>query len=443
MDFLPQGEPYDTPFAGAVTRTKSRPPPPSRSYKFVDLFAGLGGFHVGLENTGHQCVFSCELDDGLRDLYHKNFGLLPEGDIRNVDEKKIPAHEILCAGFPCQPFSLAGKKKGAACPESGKLIDDVFRIIRHHNPKYVLLENVPNVLTIANGSFWQYIKDNFKNLGYEVQYKIYSPTQFGLPQQRLRLFVVASRTGLEDFSWPAPKIDRIKPIYELINSETKDARPIEPGKLRALEKWNETIRRLENFSSLTIIASEFGATYPLEGLPNEDWNIHAGAFGTPLSNYLTREDAIQALPHYASKNENGAAPKWMHSSIKYSRSIYEKHKDFFDIWKQELKEFPNSWQKFEWRGDRKIPDIWQHTIQFRASGIRVMKPEMAPSLIAMTTTQIPIVGRHKRYLEAREAATLQALDGLKFLPSIRARAFKALGNAVNAHIVEEIAKRLL
>lgn len=422
-----------------------RESPAQSNYKFVDLFAGLGGFHVGLTNAGHECVFACELQDDLRQLYERNFGILPAGDIRKVNAIDIPQHDVLCAGFPCQPFSLAGKKKGAACPSSGKLIDDVFRIVSHHHPKYVMLENVPNVLTIANGTFWEHITSRFSELGYEVQFRIYSPMEFGIPQQRLRLFVVASKRGwLRKFQWPEPKADHIKPLWEFLRPTAMDAKPLEPQKLKVLEKWEELICRIEEFSSKTILASEFGADYPLDGLePGKPWRKFKGSFGDDLTNYKSREEAIAALPHYASTNEHGSVPQWMRSSIIYSRELYKTDMKFFDAWKVGMRQFRNSWQKLEWRGDRNAKSIWKQTIQFRASGIRTLKPETAPSLIAMTTTQTPIVGAVKRYLGIREAAALQALDGLSEFPQSQAAAFKALGNAVNAHIVNKIAVALL
>ena len=117
--------------------------------KFIDLFAGLGGFHHGMSNAGgFECVFASELDPDLRSLYYENHGIEAAGDITKIDETSIPKHEVLCAGFPCQPFSKAGKKKGAKCPKSGMLIHDILRIVKYHEPRFVLLENVPNLSLI-------------------------------------------------------------------------------------------------------------------------------------------------------------------------------------------------------------------------------------------------------------------------------------------------------
>jgi DNA (cytosine-5)-methyltransferase 1 len=236
----------------------------------------------------------------------------------------------------------------------------------------------------------------------------------------------------------------VKPLWEFIGSASADAKAIEPEKLKALKHWNKLIRQLKDFSSETILASEFGATYPLEGLlPGKRWRHHCGAFGNKLSAFGSRDDALQALPHYADVNNNGAIPNWIRKSILYSRALYESNPQFFDEWKQEIRSFHNSWQKLEWRGDRRFKSIWKQTLQFRASGIRVMKPEMAPSLVAMTTTQTPIIGAIKRHLGIREAASLQALEGLAEFPASQGAAFGALGNAVNAHIVNKIVTALL
>jgi DNA (cytosine-5)-methyltransferase 1 len=133
----------------------------------------------------------------------------------------------------------------------------------------------------------------------------------------------------------------------------------------------------------------------------------------------------------------------MRPYVATSRTLYATNPEFFDQWKTGIRNLPNSWQKLEWRGDRATRDMWRNTIQFRASGIRVMRPDMAPSLIAMTPTQVPIIGSKKRYIGVREAAALQALDNLRVFPQNSPNAFRALGNAVNAHIVSEIAKAVL
>lgn len=113
--------------------------------RFIDLFAGLGGFHLALRKLGHTCVFACEIDEALREVYERNFGMSVAGDIRDVSAADIPPHDILCAGFPCQPFSKAGDQEGLGHPKLGGLYEDMLRVIRYHRPCYLILENVPNL----------------------------------------------------------------------------------------------------------------------------------------------------------------------------------------------------------------------------------------------------------------------------------------------------------
>ncbi len=146
--------------------------------RFVDLFAGLGGFHVGLTRHGHQCVFACEIDEELRDIYQANFGIRPSGDIRNVMTSDIPSHDILCAGFPCQPYSKAGAQEGRSCPKWGNLFGEVLRILRHHRPKFFILENVPNLLMHDDETTWMNMYRQLVKCGYSVKVKLLSPSQF-------------------------------------------------------------------------------------------------------------------------------------------------------------------------------------------------------------------------------------------------------------------------
>jgi len=113
--------------------------------RFIDLFAGLGGFHLALKQLGHKCVFASEIDTELREIYKENFGLKPEGNIQKVKIENIPSHEILCAGFPCQPFSKAGQQDGFNHPKLGRLYEYILEIISYHHPQFLILENVPNL----------------------------------------------------------------------------------------------------------------------------------------------------------------------------------------------------------------------------------------------------------------------------------------------------------
>jgi len=407
---------------------------------FIDLFAGLGGFHIGLSQLGMKCVFASEIDKNLALLYEKNFGIRPHGDIRNVREADIPQHDVLCAGFPCQPFSAAGKKKGAKCPKSGKLIDEVLRIAKYHQPKYVLLENVPQILTIQNNEFWNYVVSEFDKIGYKIQYKIYSPEEFGIPQHRKRVFVIAYR----DKPIVLPELTAQKCNIESILRDDISHKEVEKDKINILKHWQLFLSHIKNISSHTVLSAEFGASYPIEDLNNlslTELKKYKGAFGKDLTNCTTRSEVYNLMPEYIRKNE-GRIPKWIKSSIINSRKIYDENKVFLDVWKEALPQY-TSWQKLEWRAERKSLDIWKNVIQFRASGIRISKPLYAPSLVAMTPTQVPIIGKYKRYLSPKEASTLQAMQVLKYLPENSTKAFKALGNAVNAKIINFISQQLV
>ena len=400
--------------------------------KFVDLFAGLGGFHVGLKNLGHECVFACEIDAGLRQLYEKNHGIYPVGDIREVNPSDIPKHDILCAGFPCQPFSLAGKKKGAKCPESGKLIDYVIEIAKFHKPAYVLLENVPNILTIEDGAFWDYLQKSFKKINYRVQYKVISPVDLGIPQNRKRVFVVATRAIEHSpiYTWPAisPKKEI---LFDILEPQSID-RKLEDPKVALLQLWQELLNtlNLQSLPSVSIVAPEFGATYPVnfQQISLKNMKRYKGAYGVSLASCKSWEDLMANLPSYTITNKK--QPTWMLRSIQFTRELFNENSKKCMLWSEKLEKKHNSWQILEWRGKRTELNIYKHLVQFRASGIRVLKPETAPSLISMTPTQVPVIPLAKRYLSAYEAAKLQNLHTLKYLPSGTTKAFKALGNAV-------------
>src|SRR4051812_26981968 len=137
----------------------------TRTLRFIDLFAGLGGFHLALTQLGARCVFACEIDDDLRSLYELNFGIKAAADIRSVKLSDIPKFDVLCAGFPCQPFSKAGDQLGTSCPESGDLFHGhVVRILRERRPQYLLLENVPNLARHAEGDTWRRMRRALERL---------------------------------------------------------------------------------------------------------------------------------------------------------------------------------------------------------------------------------------------------------------------------------------
>lgn len=192
--------------------------------KFIDLFSGIGGFHQAMNSFDSECVFASEIDERAAAVYESNFGLRPHGDITKIEASDIPSHDLLCAGFPCQPFSISGQRKGFE-DTRGTLFFDIMRIADHHRPKVLLLENVPNLGSVDDGSILRVIIDTIKDLGYAPQIKVLNASDFGLPQQRKRLFIVAFR-GEYDFEFPRPK-DEVTCLLDLLEDNPSDAHVVE------------------------------------------------------------------------------------------------------------------------------------------------------------------------------------------------------------------------
>lgn len=416
---------------------------------FIDLFAGLGGFHLALKRLGHECVFACELDEELRIHYRKNFGMMPRKDIRDVQPESVPEHDILCAGFPCQPFSKAGYQKGFDCPQWGDLFDHVMEILTYHSPRYVMLENVANLEKHNDGKTWESIRNRLQEAGYEIQNRKLSPHKFGIPQIRERLFIVGSRQGLSHFSWPEEAGCDDLSVRNILDHCPSDARLISDQVRRNLEVWQQFLELYPTdvqLPSFPIWTMEFGADYPYEhttphATGNEDLRSCHGSHGIPLASVPSSEIMMNLPSHARRKQER--FPAWKVNYIRQNRELYTRHKSWLDGWLPKIREFPASLQKLEWNCKGEERNIWNFIIQVRASGVRVKRPSTSPSLVSMTTTQIPIVGWERRYMTARESLRLQSMDQLQSIPSNAARQIKAIGNAVNVTVAEQVAQALI
>jgi len=189
------------------------------SIKFIDLFCGIGGFRQAMDEACFQndlvpqCVFSSDIDTFCQDSYEANFGHRPTGDITKVDEKDIPDHDILFAGFPCQPFSIIGQMQGFN-DIRGTLFFDIARIIKHKRPKAFVLENVKQLVGHNKGKTLKTIIKTLQGLGYHVQYAVLNALDYGLPQKRERVIIVGHQQPII-FSYPSP-IKPFKPLSEIL-----------------------------------------------------------------------------------------------------------------------------------------------------------------------------------------------------------------------------------
>lgn len=188
--------------------------------RFIDLFAGVGGFRLALNEFGGNCVFSSEIDKNARETYNLNFKEYPSGDIQNIKEENIPPFDILTAGFPCQPFSYAGLLEGFEDKTRGTLFFDILRILKYHKPKMFLLENVKGLKSHKKGKTLEIIINQLENLGYKVYWKILDALDFGLPQQRERWYCVGFSTPIH-FEFPTPMNEK-KVLRDIIDASESD-----------------------------------------------------------------------------------------------------------------------------------------------------------------------------------------------------------------------------
>lgn len=426
-----------------------------KGFTFIDLFAGLGGFHLALKRLGGVCRFAVEWKKPLQNLYEDNFGIRPFGDITKIPLDIIPDHDVLTAGFPCQPFSKAGEQLGFECTKQGGLFFNVVEILKHKRPKFFILENVPNLLKHDDGKTWIKIQQLLgkDGLGYNIDAEKLSPHHFGIPQIRERIYIVGSLLPLDDFKWPEA-LNTETTIDSILDDNPIDAKSLSPQVIDCLNVWSKFLERCPpdiEIPSFPLWSMEWGATYPFENETPYARKIRLGinglkgfraSHGCKIGLRRSMDDRWMALPSHA-RTEEFEFPKWKKNFIRQNRKFYNDNKIWIDEWLPDILRFPSSLQKLEWNVHGEERNIWSYVLQFRASGVRVKRRTTAPSLIAMTDTQVPIIAWQKRYMTPRECAKLQCLDELNKLPESPTQAFQALGNAVNSKVVEWVANALL
>lgn len=393
----------------------------NNNLKFIDLFCGIGGFHQALHKLNCKCVYACDTNKDCRDVYENNYKIRPDIDITKVKSENIPDFDILCAGFPCQSFSNAGKKKSFD-DKRGKLFDHIIKIAKSKKPKFMFLENVKHILKIDNGIVFQYIIDNVKAAGYYINYSDdsyntvfqLSPHQFGIPQQRERVIFVCIRNDIYDkkntIKMYIPQVpinlNRILETDRNITKRYKISKEIE----KVLNCWNEMIQKIHTNQKMspTILCDEFQNTYT--------------------------DDEFKLLP------------KWKQHYITKNKTIYNKYKIHWDTWYAKYKDLLSKrkiYNQLEWQAGKKKENdsIYNYFIQIRQSGIRVKRTKYFPTLVAIVQT--PIYGKEKRYITPRECARLQAFPDDFILHTNDKIAYKQLGNAINVDVIHKVMKETL
>lgn len=384
-----------------------------KNFKFIDLFCGIGGFHQALSDLGGECVYASDIDADCRKTYEKNYGIHPDGDITKVMESNIPAHDVLCAGFPCQAFSKAGKRLGFADETKGTLFFDILRILKYHKPKYALLENVRNLASHDHGNTWKVIHDSLVEAGYNVldEPVIFSPHYIGVPQHRERVFIMCVRKDVGTLPRFYFNIERIPDcsIDDILLSDSEienlDKYRLKPQMIEWIDNWNAFLQGIK-----------------CDKLP-----------GFPIW-----ADSLCAMEDNPMIGDWDEMPKWMKNFIKKNSELWEKNQDFIDKWLSVAKKNPlffGSKAKLEWQaGETKHPDVWQHIMQIRPSGLRVKPGTYFPALVAITQTSI--VGSRKRFLTPRECARLQSFPDTFICDDKNAQAYKQFGNSINVELVK-------
>ncbi len=216
----------------------------TRLATFVDLFCGIGGFHLAATGKGLRCVWACEIDREAARSYRENFGLAPEGDILQVRAGSVPDHDLLCAGFPCQPFSIIGSRQGLRDEKGrGTLFHEIVRIAARKRPRALLLENVRQFATIQRGAALGEALRALEELGYDTDWRILDARDFGLPQKRERILIVALRDGLmRRFAWPSRRVP-MRPLEAVLEPDPDPAHFVSERIRRKRQRAHQAERR--------------------------------------------------------------------------------------------------------------------------------------------------------------------------------------------------------
>jgi DNA (cytosine-5)-methyltransferase 1 len=395
---------------------------------YVDLFAGIGGFAAALHALGAENHLASEFDPAAASVYQANWGrhafsdvTVIAPDVRSESNPGIGDHDILTAGFPCQPFSKSGSQLGVLDASRGTLFHNILNAIQTGKPAMVVLENVRNLAGPRHAKDLRIIIESLRELGYRVsdEHTFVSPHRIhpdlgGRPQSRERLFIVATKvpSGLST-SLEAEKLD----VYGNL--------PID---------WKPDEWRASEFLDKSPKASESSAITKSESVVLACWNdfvqrLRANSIRVPAFPIWTEYWGLSPQP--------SEFPAWKWSLVEKNLNFYAENRVLLDSWAStwsffSSSDFSPSKRKFEWQaGD--MAKVLDGIIQFRPSGVRVKKPTYLPALVAITQT--PIIGPLNRRLTVKDAATLQGLpDTFSFGRQVESKSFKQLGNGVNVGV---------
>ena len=404
------------------------------AFTFVDLFAGIGGFHAALSGMGGKCVYAVENDKNAAEIYQKNWGISAFGDItKDANEKvNVPAHDVLVAGFPCQPFSKSGDQKGMN-ETRGTLFWNILKIVEKRKPSLILLENVRNLVGPRHQHEWKIIIKSLREQGYSVSDKpsIFSPHLLppdlgGRPQVRERVFIAAvknpKRKTNSDFikplllnkpvlGWDPNNWNLDKHLLSVV--QTKKFNKLTKLEIYWINAWNEFVIEITNSRKQRLPG------FPLWG---DDW----------------------VLPKNLNQKELDKLPEWKSDFLIKNSNFYKENKKFIDQWTKKWNfytdKFPPSRRKLEWQA-QDTKDLWSTVMHFRPSGIRAKRATYLPTLVAITQTSI--IGKKKRRISIEEAAHLQGLPTwFSFENQKESATFKQLGNGVNVAAVWYVLKQI-
>jgi DNA (cytosine-5)-methyltransferase 1 len=370
-----------------------------------------------MDQLGGECVFSSEIDSYAIETYKENYNIDSNQDIREVNPTSLPHYDVMCAGFPCQAFSKAGKQQGFNDETKGTLFFEIERLLKHRvdvsNPvKYIILENVSNLVSHDQGRTWKIIKKHLAELGYNLTEHpiIISPHQLNIPQLRSRVFILGIHNSFDE------KLEISKPDHSVSKRNVTDAYSIVSSH-RVPDKYY-----INDYEK-----------YVLDAWDEFYTNIKENIIGFPIWAFEFNDKPI-----------NRDYPKWKQLFIEKNKKLYKDNQMFIDSWLKKhdyLERFVETHKKFEWQAGTHIKSVWDGIIQFRPSGIRVKRPTEFPALVAMV--HIPIIGKYKRRITPREVARLQSFPDNFIMNKIDQQAYKQFGNSVNVEVVKYLAKQLI